>query len=130
MLCAGVIVVAAYTPMLRPFTKTEHQYDFSGEVSRVVDGDTFWISGVTTRIRVWGLDAPEIGQAGGAAATAHLNRLIAGRVVQCRQKDVDRYGRLVGQCFTADGRDVAAAMIASGTAQEYCHFSRGQYGSC
>jgi hypothetical protein len=28
--------------------------DFSGRVTRVVDGDTFWIAGQSVRIRVWG----------------------------------------------------------------------------
>ncbi|ATX65047.1 hypothetical protein BG454_03715 [Roseinatronobacter bogoriensis subsp. barguzinensis] len=32
--------------------------DFSGRETRIVDGDTFWISGQDVRIRVWGRDAP------------------------------------------------------------------------
>ena len=104
--------------------------DFSGRVTRIVDGDTFWISGQSVRIRIWGLDAPETGQPGGAAATAELSRLIAGEALHCRQRDIDRYGRIVGQCFLPDGRDITAAMIASGTAVEYCFFSGNHYRTC
>lgn len=104
--------------------------DFSGRVTRIVDGDTFWISSRDVRIRVWGLDAPETSQAGGAAATAALTRLTAGQTLQCRQRDIDRYERIVGQCFLPDGRDITAAMIATGTATEYCRFSRNHYGTC
>lgn len=109
---------------------TPSRFDFAGQVTRVVDGDTFWTNGQRTRIRVWGLDAPEVGRAGGSAATAQLAGLVSGRSVQCRMRDVDRYGRIVGQCWLPDGRDIAAAMIASGTAREYCRFSRNYYGNC
>jgi endonuclease YncB( thermonuclease family) len=101
-----------------------------GTVTRVVDGDTFWISTAGTSIRVWGLDAPETNQPGGARATAALSRLIAGQTLSCRQRDIDRYGRIVGQCFLPDGRDITAAMIASGTATEYCRFSGNYYRTC
>lgn len=80
------------------------------------------MTGVDTRIRIWGLDAPEQDRAGGSAATATLTRLIAGQELACRQRDIDRYGRIVGQCFLADGRDIAAVMIASGTAREFCRY--------
>ncbi len=103
---------------------------FSGYVTRIVDGDTFWISSKDTRIRIWGLDAPERDDPGGPAATAALASLISGRTLTCRQRDIDRYGRIVGQCFLPDGRDITAAMIASGTATEFCRFSRNHYRTC
>lgn len=103
---------------------------FAGHVTRVVDGDTFWISSRDERIRVWGLDAPEWSMPGGSQATAALTALIADQRLTCRQRDIDRYGRIVGQCFLADGRDIAAATIASGVAGEFCHYSGGEYGTC
>lgn len=103
---------------------------FTGRVTRVVDGDTFWISSKDVRIRVWGLDAPERDRPGGAQATATLTRLIDGETLTCLQRDIDRYGRIVGQCSLPDGRDITAAMIASGTASEFCRFSRNHYGTC
>jgi micrococcal nuclease len=103
---------------------------FEGAVTRVVDGDTLWIEGQSVRIRIWGLDAPETGDAGGAAATAAMARLVEGRRLTCRQRDIDRYGRIVGQCFLPDGRDIARAMMETGTAREYCRFSSNHYGTC
>lgn len=79
---------------------------------------------------VWGLDAPERGQPGGAEATTALTQMIGGQLLTCRERDVDRYGRIVGQCFTRDGRDIASAMIAGGVAAEYCRYSGGAYGTC
>ena len=103
---------------------------FTGHVTRIVDGDTFWISGQDVRIRVWALDAPETDEPGGDAATAELTRLLSDHELTCRQRDIDRYGRIVGQCFRPDGRDITAAMIESGTATEYCFFSDNHYGTC
>ena len=115
-------------PGARPASSS--QIDFSGRVTRIVDGDTFWISGQNVRIRIWGLDAPETNEPGGAAATAELTRLIGGQTLNCRQRDIDRFGRIVGQCFLPDGRDITREMIRSGTATEFCRFSRNYYGTC
>ena len=102
----------------------------SGAVRYVTDGDTFSLRGIERPIRVWGLDAPERDERGASAATSTLRRLVAGQSLTCRVRDIDRYGRIVGQCFLADGRDVAAQMIAAGVAREYCYFSGGYYGTC
>jgi endonuclease YncB( thermonuclease family) len=67
---------------------------------------------------------------GGTAATATLRALIAGNRLHCDVLDIDRYGRLVAQCFLPDGRDIAAEMIRSGVATEYCRYSRDFYGTC
>jgi len=102
----------------------------SGAVRYVTDGDTFSLRGVERPIRVWGLDAPERDERGASAATSTLRRLVAGQSLTCRVRDIDRYGRIVGQCFLSDGRDIAAQMIAAGVALEFCYFSGGYYGTC
>ena len=90
----GCAPPAAVTPAaIRPALPSD--IDFSGRVTRIVDGDTFWISSRTVRIRVWGLDAPETNQPGGAAATAAMTRLVGGQTLHCRQRDIDRFGRIV-----------------------------------
>ncbi len=103
---------------------------FEGRVTRVIDGDTFWMDAAETRIRVWGLDAPELGEPGGDSATGALRGLIGDTPVTCRTRDIDRFGRIVGQCYLADGRDMTRAMIETGTATEFCRFSRNFYGTC
>lgn len=102
----------------------------SGAVRHVTDGDTFSLRGVDRPIRVWGLDAPERNERGASAATSTLRRMISGQNLTCRVRDIDRHGRIVGQCFLPDGRDIAAQMIAAGVALEYCFFSGGYYGTC
>ncbi len=109
---------------------TAQTNSLSGAVSRVTDGDTFRIAGLKPAIRVWGLDAPEKKQRGGSAATQAMRGLISGKTLTCRIRDVDRYGRIVGQCFLPDGRDIAAEMIRMGVAREYCRYSGGYYRTC
>ncbi|WP_353958948.1 thermonuclease family protein [Marivivens donghaensis] len=79
---------------------------------------------------MWGLDAPETDEAGGRAATQALSDLIESQTLSCHIKDVDRYNRIVGQCFLEDGKDIAAEMIRIGLAFEYCRYSGGYYGTC
>ena len=104
--------------------------DIHGTVTRVTDGDTFHLSDIEPAIRVWGLNAPEWDERGGSTATRTMHNLIYQQKLKCIVKDMDRYRRIVGQCFLPDGRDIAKAMIAAGVATEYCRYSHGFYGSC
>ncbi len=103
---------------------------FTGRVTRIVDGDTFFITAANVRIHVWGLDAPAMSQPGGTAAADQLRQLSGERTLTCRTRDVDRDGGIVGQCFLPDGRDIAAEMIARRSAAEYCLISRNYYRTC
>jgi endonuclease YncB( thermonuclease family) len=100
----------------------------------VTDGDTIRIG--DTRIRLWGIEAPERrqtcqGRNGevyecGRDSTAVLNELIRGQPVKCDVKDRDRYGRVVAVCRTEAG-ELNAAMVRRGWAVEYKQFSKGRY---
>lgn len=103
---------------------------FQGNVTRIVDGDTFWTDAADVRIRIWGLDAPELGAPGGDAATEALRRIVGNAPVTCLTRDIDRWGRIVGQCFSANGEDITRQMIEGGTSTEFCRFSRNHYGTC
>src|ERR1700746_4054335 len=80
--------------------------DLVGQAS-VVDGDSLEIHG--TRIRLWGIDAPESTQLSrgensqlypcGAGASNDLDGFIARRVVDCSPISLDRYGRTVASCM-------------------------------
>ena len=97
--------------------------------ARVVDGDTIDVAG--TRIRLWGIDAPEsrqkcgrlgVAYACGQEATAHLRALVAGSEVACRPRTTDRYGRTVAVC-RVDGFDIGAAMVRDGWALAFVRYS-------
>lgn len=94
------------------------------------DGDSLRLG--RDRIRLWGIDAPELDQicwsdageewACGRAAHAALRDRLAAGVVDCRARGTDRYERVLATCSIAD-KDVAALMVAEGLA-----LSRGAYG--
>ncbi len=117
------IVVEADDGVDRAAPSTNH----SGPVARVVDGDTFYLQGVDTRIRLWGVDAPEREEPGFDAATEMLTQLTAGTALTCEEVDRDRYRRIVARCYTELGDDLSALMIDSGAADEYLIFTDGYY---
>ena len=125
---ASVFVLAFSMVLAGPLTAETNS--FSGTVSRVTDGDTFHLSGLAPAIRAWGLDAPERKQVGGSEATRAMRSLITRTTLDCQFRDIDRYHRIVAQCFLPGGRDIAAEMIRMGVATEYCRYSRGYYQTC
>ena len=79
----------------------------------VIDGDTIWHDG--QKIRLVGIDAPEIDTADGLRAKKHLQGLIAGRPIRVLPRGHDQYGRLLAVLWTGKG-DVCRAMVAAGYA--------------
>lgn len=80
---------------------------------RVVDGDTIRIG--RDRVRLFGMDAPEMEQPGGDLSRAHLMRLIDGRVVVAQPVAIDVYGRFVARVWLG-GTDLSARMVLDGFA--------------
>ena len=90
-------------------------------VDHIHDGDTvtLWCQGRKTRVRLWCIDAPELGQTPwGRRSRDHL-RALTGRRVRLRRIDTDRYGRTIGELFTPDGQDLNRAMVRDGWAAVY-----------
>lgn len=81
-------------------------------------------------LRLWGIDAPEFGDADGVEATQSLEALIAGHTLQCEIKDVDHYGRLVVRCATSAIPDIACAMVRAGHAKDWPGYRQGVYVNC
>ena len=115
------LIFAAALVGLAVFLPSGPSPDRLSGVAEIVDGDTFRFG--ETRIRIFGIDAPEASDPMGPAATAWLANRLSGRSVTCDQRDTDRYGRIVAVCY-ADGRDIAADMVADGWATAYVRFSR------
>lgn len=95
---------------------------FAARVSRVFDGDTVWVKplsgGKYRKLRLEGIDAPEICQSGGEASRDVLARRVLNQVVQVRVRAQDDYGRGVAR-IVHQGDDVAAWLVASGQAWSY-----------
>lgn len=89
-----------------------------GRVVSVADGDTITVLSdekMQHRIRLAGIDAPELKQAFGKASRQHLALLVAGKPVLVEWHKRDRYGRIVGKVFQ-NGSDVCLAQVRAGMA--------------
>jgi endonuclease YncB( thermonuclease family) len=90
---------------------------------RASDGDSFRLDG--TRIRLLGLDAPELAQQCtsangrqwpcGQSARDRMAALLSSGAVHCLPEETDQYGRLLATCAVDDG-DLGATMVAEGLA--------------
>lgn len=135
-LCAFAWGWAASTPhAAQPVT-------FDGLVVRVVDGDTFDVAvtaGGRRRIRIGGIDAPEMDQPYGRLSATHLRRLALRRPVTVQAIKRDQNGRWIGHawiaapedCPEALGRcprrlDLGLAQVSAGLAWHYKHYASEQ----
>ena len=90
---------------------------------RVLDGDTFETA--TERVRLFGIDAPERAERGGAQAADALRRLIGNARPNCVEIDRDRYGRMVALC-SVGGTDLSLSMVRAGHAVAWCSYLQRQ----
>lgn len=118
---AGVVLATAGA-------STGGRFVLQGVVTHVVDGDTLDVrldGRGLERVRLIGIDTPEVGTCGAAAATAAAARLAAGRRVVLRgdgsQDTRDRYGRLLAYVWLPGGRDLGFRLLAGGNARVYVY---------
>lgn len=100
--------------------------------AEVIDGDTMDVNG--SRVRLYGIDAPEAAQtcqrdgrtwACGSIAEHSLVYAIAGRQVRCEEQDIDRYGRRVATW--AGEENLNAWMVETGWAVAYRQYGGAIY---
>lgn len=103
--------------------------------ARAVDGDTLRIA--STRIRLYGIDAPELHQLCGSGsrrkpcgrvAADWLGRAVNGAPVTCEPIELDRYGRTVAICRTG-GIDLGGELVNRGLAVAYRRYSTRYVGA-
>ncbi|WHE37792.1 thermonuclease family protein [Microbacterium sp. BDGP8] len=104
----------------------------TAEVTAVVDGDTIDVrtASGTERVRIIGIDTPEIGRDGAAdecyaqEARNYVNAALYGHTVTIypdpTQDNVDRYGRLLRHVLV-EGRSIAVDALVAGMGYEYTH---------
>ena len=73
----------------------------TGRVVGISDGDTITVLQNKTqyKIRLYGIDTPEMGQDFGAKAKQFTSELVFGKEVQVVAETMDQYGRIVGTVF-------------------------------
>ena len=134
--CAVVALPPAASAAAAEEAATFKSQRRAGVVSRVIDGDTVWLAqsgkGKPVKVRITGIDAPEICQAGGVAARDALAGKVLGKSVQIvvpKSRSRDDYGRVLG-ALEFNGEDIGRWMVQSGQAWSYSYQGRpGAYAS-
>jgi micrococcal nuclease len=100
---------------------------FSGQVVRVLDGDTIEVlhNRRAKRIRLNGIDAPEKGQAFGQKAKQFVSEQAFGKDMTVRTFGLDKYGRTIGDVFLPDGRMLNEELVREGLAWWYREYAPG-----
>ena len=102
--------------------------DFAGKVVAISDGDTIRVmhNGASERIRLWGIDCPEMKQPFGTRAKQFTGDLAFGQVVTVKVHDIDRYKRTVGEVMLPDGRNLNQEIVRAGLAWWYQQYARSE----
>ncbi|RKT32918.1 nuclease-like protein [Roseovarius halotolerans] len=105
--------------------RTSHDHAVLKGKCHVIDGDTIVIGKV--RIRIAGIDAPELDHPWGQKSKWALVGMCRGQVITAHIRDELSYGRVVASCHLPDGRDLAAELVKLGLALDWPKFSGGAY---
>jgi len=100
----------------------------SGRTLQVIDGDTLRLQshdGHIHRIRLSGIDAPELGQPYGEEAKRHLEALSLGQTLKAECYKRDRHRRQVCR-VSLGGRDLALAQLQAGLAWWFTRYAAEQ----
>ena len=91
----------------------------------VVDGDTIHIG--KHKIRLAGINAPELDETYGQQAKWALVKLCKGQVIKAYPDGEKSYERIIAKCFLDDGRDLAAEMVKMELALDIPLFPNADY---
>ncbi|MCL2157050.1 MAG: thermonuclease family protein [Methanobrevibacter sp.] len=85
-----------------------HKNEKTGYVTKVIDGDTIKVSGISRNIRLWGVDTPELKTAKGKSVKKVVEKKLLGKKVTLdvdNKKRTDKYGRVLAKVYLK-GKDI------------------------
>ena len=118
--------------------RSEEIKEISG-YAKIIDGDTIKIN--SKKIRLHGIDAPEKKQVCkkpyitivffsfsknylcGQVSTDKLTKKINNQIIKCKIKNVDRYNRLIGECYK-NNENLNSWLVSNGYAVAYRKYSK------
>jgi len=125
------------TPAVEKPHREEHQAKtlkkkkekvITGKVVGISDGDTFKLlveGNENIRVRLHGVDAPEKAQDYSTQAREKLSSLIFSKSVEVEERDIDRYGRMVGVVYVGD-TNVNEELLRSGYVWHYAQYDKNE----
>jgi len=129
------LMLTALSGMLIACPRSSAGHVFTGQVERVIDGDTIIIRvaspstiptnrasplacGSLQRVRLAEIDAPELKEPGGQESKQALSDMILHRQVSITWTHRGRYRRIIGQVHL-DGLSINRKLVAQGWAGPY-----------
>ena len=100
---------------------------FSARCIGVKDGDTIEIlrDQSSIKVRLEGVDCPELGQDFSQKAKQFTSGLVFGKTAEIRPIGTDRYGRLIARVIV-DGKDVSEQLLMAGLAWHFKKYNKDQ----
>ncbi|WP_139236684.1 thermonuclease family protein [Sedimentitalea nanhaiensis] len=80
-----------------------------------------------TKIRIAGIDAPELDHPWGKKSKFAVVKMCKGEIVTAEISEEVSYDRVVAKCFLSDGTDIAAELVKQGLALDWPKYSGGAY---
>jgi micrococcal nuclease len=111
--------------LLISFLFTSYSYAFQGKVIRISDGDTITVlhDGEKEKIRLYGIDTPEMKQSFGKEAKAFTESMVTGKTVNVESVTTDRYGCTIGIVYV-DENSLSEEIVKSGYAWVYDRYCK------
>lgn len=99
----------------------------NGIVTKVSDGDSFYmkLDGKKVRVRMYGIDAPELSQTYGEEAKKYLEKLILGKKVDLDILYEDKYKRKIARVYFK-GREINLEMLRAGQVWFYEYHAKNE----
>ena len=133
-----IIICSIFFILTYNDVKSEEIKEISGN-AQIIDGDTIKIN--SKKIRLHGIDAPEFKQMCkkpyltivfltftkdypcGKISTQKLQKKINNKVITCKILDIDRYKRLIGECYKRN-LNLNSWLVSNGYAVAYRKYSK------
>jgi micrococcal nuclease len=115
------------TPQTRTAPKPSRPASFGSITGKcyVIDGDTIIIQ--RTKIRLAGIDAPELDQPLGQKSKWAMVQICKGKVITAKLTGETSHDRQVATCYCPEGRDIGGELVKQGLALDWALFSGGKY---
>ena len=133
-----IIICSIFFILTYNDVRSEEIKEISGN-AQIIDGDTIKIN--SKKIRLYGIDAPEFMQMCkkpylkiifftftkdypcGKISTQKLQKKINNKVITCKILDIDRYKRLIGECYKRN-LNLNSWLVSNGYAVAYRKYSK------
>ncbi len=133
-----IIICSIFFILTFKDVRSEEIKEISGN-AKIIDGDTIKIN--SKKIRLHGIDAPEFKQMCkkpylkivfftftkdypcGKISTQKLQKKINNKAITCKILDIDRYKRLIGECFKRN-LNLNSWLVSNGYAVAYRKYSK------